>query len=46
VNPIESTEKVSGSQAMRYTGWLLLYVAFVPPLAVLLWRLATMPWGS
>ena len=40
------TEKVSGSQAMRYTGWLLIYLAFAPPIAVLLWRIATMPWGQ
>lgn len=39
-------EKVSNSQAMRYFGWALVYLAFVPPIAVLLWRIAVTPWGE
>lgn len=39
-------ERMSQRTALRAFGWLLLYIALVPPVAVLLWRVATMPWGS
>ena len=46
MNPVETTEKVSDSQAMRYTGWVILYPTLIVPIGVILWRLATMPWGG
>jgi len=39
-------EKVSSSAAMRYLGWTLVFLAFAPPIVVMLWRIATMPWGA
>jgi len=30
--------------AMRILGWTAVYLAIVPPVAVILWRLATAPW--
>jgi hypothetical protein len=38
-------DKVTGAQAMRYTAWTLILLVVLPPLAVILWRIATMPWG-
>jgi hypothetical protein len=38
-------DRVTSSAAMRYTGWFLIYLALAPPIAVILWRVATMPWG-
>ena len=37
---------VSESRAMSYLGWFLIFAAFAPPIAVILWRIATMPWGD
>ena len=30
--------------ALRVVGWVIIYLTFAPPLAVLLWRLALSPW--
>ena len=38
-------DKVTANAAMRYLGWLLVFLALAPPVAVILWRIATMPWG-
>ena len=38
-------ESVSNNQAMRYTAWTLIFLVIAPPVAVILWRIATMPWG-
>ena len=38
-------DSVSSSAAMRYLGWALIFLTIAPPVAVILWRLATMPWG-
>ena len=38
--------EVSESRAMSYLGWFLIFAAFAPPIAVILWRIATMPWGD
>jgi hypothetical protein len=32
--------------ALHALGWVLVFLAFAPPIAVILWRLATMPWGG
>jgi hypothetical protein len=39
-------EKVSQSTALSVVGWVLIYLALAPPITVILWRLATMPWGG
>lgn len=38
-------DKVTSSQSMRYLGFTLVFLTVAPPLAVILWRIATMPWG-
>lgn len=30
----------------RMVGWTLTWLAVMPPIAVVLWRVATMPWGA
>jgi hypothetical protein len=37
---------VTESKAMSYLGWFLIFAAFAPPIAVILWRIATMQWGE
>ena len=37
---------VSESKAMGYLGWTLIFLAFAPPISLILWRIATMPWGD
>ena len=37
-------DKVTGGEAMRYFGIFILGLAFLPPIVVILWRVATMPW--
>jgi hypothetical protein len=34
------------SVALNAFGWFLVFIALVPPITVILWRLATMPWGQ
>jgi hypothetical protein len=38
-------DTVTSSAAMRYLGWTLIFLTVAPPVAVILWRIATMPWG-
>lgn len=38
-------EDIEQSRERRRTvGWTLTWLAIVPPITVILWRLATMPW--
>jgi hypothetical protein len=37
VTPMQNT-------ALRVTGWFILGLAILPPIVVILWRFATMPW--
>jgi hypothetical protein len=39
-------EVTSAQQAMRYFAWALIFLCIAPPVTVMLWRIALMPWGA
>jgi hypothetical protein len=40
------TKEVTSSAAMRYFAWALIFLCIAPPVTVMLWRIALMPWGG
>lgn len=47
IRPAPDTEAPTAieSRAVFYLGWFLIFAVVAPPVAIILWRLATMPWG-